>query len=183
MNVQKLLFTAALVAATPAMDVHAQDSSWYLGAKVGAASTDDRWIDDSDSSYGVLVGYRFNQALALEAEYTDFGDLRVDLDDLDIRSTRLEPRSWGLKVLGTLPITARIDLLGSVGYHSFDMDPRDEDGFRDVIGSRRSTDLFYGVGAQFNFESRLSLRAQVQRYEFRRSGDSDEASLSLMYNF
>lgn len=182
----KHLFTPALLGCLLAWQpVQAQDTDnhWYVGGKLGAASTDERWIDDDDTSYGLYAGYRFHRIFAIEAEYTDFGNLRVDLGDLEIRSSRLEPRTWGLRLVGHVPMTPRFDLLASIGYHSFDLDPRDDQGFRDVVGSRSSTDLFYGLGGQYNFSNRWSLRAQVQRYEFRRAGDSDEVSLGLHARF
>lgn len=183
MTLKPLLAPALICGLMACQTINAQDNHWYVGGKIGAASTDDRWIDDSDTSYGLYFGYRFHPTFAVEGEYTNFGNLRVNLSDLEIRTTQLEPRTWGVRLVGFWPISDRFDLLGGIGFHSFDLDPRDSQGFRDVVGSRRSTDLFYGVGAQFNFDNRLSLRAQVQRYEFRNAGDSDEVSLGLHVRF
>lgn len=183
MAFRKTLAACAISALLAPAMASATEPGFYVGGKVGAASTDERWIDDDDTSFGVYLGYRFTPHFAIEGEYTDFGNLQVNLSELEINNPRLEPRTWGIRALGFLPISDSFELLGGVGMHSFDLDPRDEQGFRDVVGSKSSTDLFYGVGGQFNFQGGLSLRAQYQRYELKQAGSSDEVSLGLHYRF
>lgn len=183
MTSKKTIVSLALCALLAPAAAFATEPGLYLGGKLGVASTDERWIDDDDTSFGVYLGYRFTRHFALEGEYTDFGNLEVSLSDLEINNPRLEPRTWGVRAVGFLPLSDSFELLGGVGLHSFDLDPRDEQGFRDVVGSKSSTDLYYGVGGQFNFQGGLSLRGQYQRYEFKRAGSSDEISLGLHYRF
>ncbi len=158
------------------------DPGFYFGGKGGASSTDSV-IDDSDNSLGIYGGYRINPYFAVEAEYTDFGKFDIRFRELEFDNPRLGPRTWGARAIGFMPINESFELLGSVGYHSFDLNPRDDTGFRDVIGSGSSTDLFYGVGAQFNFSGRVSLRTQYQRYEFKDAGKINELSLGVHYRF
>lgn len=183
MTIRKSIQATALAALFLPVAAFATDPGFYAGGKIGAASTDEEFIDDDDSSFGVYAGYRFNPYFALEGEYTDFGDLEVDLTDLDIGSSRAEPRSWGLKAVGFVPMGRNFELLGSIGYQSFDLDPRDGAGFRQLVGTDSSTDLFYGLGGQFNLDNGVSLRAQYQRYEFKQAGRSDELSLGVHYRF
>ncbi len=183
MKIRTVLLVVPLALYLVPMPAPATEPGFYLGGKLGAASTDEEWIDDDDSSFGAYFGYRFTPYFGLEAEYTDFGNLEVDLGDLDISNPRVEPRAWGLRAMGFMPVSERVELLAGAGMHSFDLDPSDDEGFRDLVGSRSSTDLMYGVGAQFTFENGLGLRAQYQRYEFKRAGRSDEVSLGLHYNF
>lgn len=183
MNIKKTLLAAAVTALILPASAFASDPGFYLGGKIGAASTDDRWIDDDDTSFGVYGGYRFNPYFALEGEYTDFGNLEVDLSELEINNARAEPRTWGLRAVGFVPITPNLELLGSIGLHSFDLDPSDQEGFREVVGSKTSTDLTYGIGAQYNFAGRVGLRTQYTRYEFKDAGSSDEISLGLHFRF
>jgi OmpA-OmpF porin, OOP family len=180
---KKTMIALALGALVLPMSAYAANPGFYVGGKIGAASTSQTFIDDDDTSFGIYGGYRFSPNFALEAEYTDFGNLEVDLSDLAINNARAEPRTWGVKAVGFVPIGTNFELLGSVGYHSFDLDPSDNQGFRDIVGSSSSTDLFYGIGGQFNFDGGLSLRAQYQRYEFKSAGRSDEISLGLHYRF
>jgi OmpA-OmpF porin, OOP family len=183
MKTNKTVPAIALAALFLPVSAFAVDPGFYVGGKFGGASTDQEFIDDDDTSFGAYLGYRFSPNFALEGEYTDFGDLEVDLRDLEINNARSEPRTWGLKAVGFVPLGRNFELLGSIGYHSFDLDPSDDAGFRQVVGSSSSTDLFYGIGGQFNFDNRLSLRGQFQRYEFKRAGRSDEISLGLHYRF
>lgn len=80
--------------------------------------------------------------------------------------------------------TARLafTVLGRIGYRAFDIDPHDDD-IRNAAGDSSSSDLFYGVGGQFDFTHRLSLRAQHQRYEFGGYGDPDEIGRGLRHTF
>lgn len=158
------------------------DPGFYLGGKVGASSTDSV-IDDSDTSLGIYGGYRINPYFAVEAEYTDFGKFDVRFRQLEFDNPRLGPRTWGARAIGFVPINENIELLGSIGAHSFDTNPRDDEGFREVVGSNSSTDLFYGLGAQFNFNGGMSLRTQYQRYEFKDAGKINELSLGVHYRF
>jgi OOP family OmpA-OmpF porin len=174
---------AALLAAGAPLSAIAAEPGFYVGGKFGAASVDDDFIDDDDTSYGAYFGYTVNRYFAVEAEYTNFGNLEVDIGELEIDNPDIEPRTFGVKAIGMYPIGDNFSLLGSIGYHSFDIDPQDGENIRDAIGDSSSSDIFYGVGGQFDFSNRLSLRAQYQRYEFRDYGNSDEISLGLHYTF
>lgn len=180
MNITKALIPAiALGLALPAT-AGAVDRGFYLGGKIGAASYEDRWIDESDTSFGVYGGYRFNPYFSLEGVYTDFGNVRGSLTPPELGVGSVEPRSFGVAAVGYLPVGPQLSLIGSAGLHSWEAD-RDAD-LHEAIGDRSSTDPFYGVGAQFDFTSNVSLRAQYQRFEFG-DGDNDEISLGLHYTF
>lgn len=183
MNMKKTLLAAAAAALILPAASFAAEPGFYLGGKIGASSSGKNALDDSDTGFGIYGGYRFNPYFALEGEYTDFGNIDVDLSSLDINNTRSKPRSWGLRAVGFVPVAQNFDLVGNIGYHSFDLDPSDDDGFRQVFGSPSSSDWTYGVGGQFNFANNLSLRTMYQRYEFGSAGRTDEISLGLHYSF
>lgn len=183
MNMKKTLLAAAATALLLPAASFAAEPGFYFGGKIGASSSGQNAFDDADTSYGLYGGYRFNQFFALEGEFTDFGNIEVDLSDLDFNNTRTQPRSWGMRAVGFMPINPNFDLMANIGHHSFDLNPRDDQGFRQVIGRSSSSDWTYGLGAQFNFANSLSLRTNYQRYEFREAGRSDEISLGLHYRF
>lgn len=182
MKINKALLPASLLALLLPVSAFAAEPGFYVGGKFGAASVDEDFIDDDDTSYGVYAGYTFNRYFALEGEYTNFGDLEVDIDDLEVDNPGVEPTSIGLKAVGMLPVSDNFTLLGSVGYHSYDLDPNGGDNLGDAIGDDSSTDLFYGVGAQFNFANNVSVRAMYDRFEFD-GPDADEISLGVQYTF
>ena len=173
------LLAAGLFCTAPAF---AAEPGFYVGGKIGAASVDGDFIDDDDTSWGAYAGYHFNEWFALEAVYTDFGDVEIDLDDFELETSDLEPDSIGLRAIGAFPMTERFDLLAGIGWHSYDLNPAGGDGLFDQIGDADSTDLFYGVGAQYNFANRVSIRAMYDRFEFD-GPDADEVSLAVQYTF
>ncbi len=139
------------VAARPGIsDVHAAERSpWYIGASMGRSvfssppSTPDTFasirasgsIDDLDlRSSGVRAygGFRVNPYFALEAGYTDFGDIRFVKSDrpcptlpgfillcpavpLDRTSGRITADGWNLSARGIVPLGERFELSGRLG--------------------------------------------------------------------
>ena len=168
-----------LFCATPAL---AAEPGFYIGGKLGAASVDGDFIDDDDTSWGAYAGFQFNDWLAIEGVYTDFGDVEVDLDDFEVETSDLEPDSIGLRAMGAFPVSERFDILAGIGWHTFDLNPAAGEELHDLLGDDSSTDLFYGIGAQFNFANNLSIRAMYDRFEFD-GPDADEISLGVQYTF
>ena len=173
---------SALLALLLPAAVQAAEPGFYVGGKVGAASVEGDFIDDDDTSYGAYAGYQFTPNFALEGVYTNFGNVDIDVDDLEVDSPGGEPDSIGLRGIGMVPVGERFDLLGAIGWHSFDLNPDSGEGLRDALGDSSSTDLFYGIGAQYNFRNSLALRVMYDRYEFR-DWDADEISLGLHWTF
>jgi OmpA-OmpF porin, OOP family len=182
-KIKKTILAAAVAALILPASAFANEPGFYFGGKVGTSTSSKGALEDAGTSYGLHGGYRFSPYFAMEGEFNDFGNIDVDLSSLDINNTRSKPRSWGVKALGLMPVNPNFDLFGSVGLHSFDLDPGDEEGFRQVIGSSSSTDMVYGVGGQFHFANSLTLRTQYQRYEFKDAGRTDEVSLGLQFRF
>ena len=177
----KLLPALLAAAFLPAAAI-AAEPGFYAGAKIGAASVESDFIDDDDTSYGAYAGWQFNPYFAVEGVYTNFGDVEVDLDDLEIENPGLEPDSIGVRALGTFPVGERFDILAGIGWHAFDLNPNTGDGLIDAIGDDSNSDLFYGVGAQFNFGNNFALRVMYDRFEFEGS-DADEISLGAHFTF
>ena len=173
---------ALLAAAFLPAAAFAAEPGFYAGGKLGAASVDGDFIDDDDTSYGAYAGWQFNPYFAVEGVYTNFGDVEIDLDDLDIDNPGLEPTSIGVRALGTFPVGERFDILAGIGWHSFDLNPNGGDDLVDAIGDDSNTDMFYGVGAQFNFGNNFAVRVMYDRFEFEGS-DADEISLGAHFTF
>lgn len=178
----KAALPALLAAALLPMSALAAEPGFYVGGKIGAASVDGDFIDDDDTSYGAYAGWQFNPYFAVEGVYTNFGDVSVDLTPPEIDNRGLEPDSIGVRALGTFPVGEQFDLLAGIGYHSFDLNPSGGEGLLDAVGDDSSTDLFYGVGVQFNFGTNWGVRAMYDRFEFEGT-DADEISLGVQYTF
>ena len=82
----KMMVAAALVTAMSAGNVLANEvDGFYLGGAIGTIGIDDGGlydntlqpitVDADDSTFKVIAGYQFNRIVAVEAQYTKYGDV------------------------------------------------------------------------------------------------------------
>ena len=131
-------------------------------------------LDDSDSGWGVTVGYRWGRYVAAELGFTNFGEALYDVDvtaefadgTIGIGEGSLRTRIQGpaLSVLGLLPVGTAFDLhlRGGVLFADTRERVRLVDEPYELDG--RSKDLFAGLGATWNFAENYSARLEYQRY-------------------
>ena len=173
---------ALLALLMPFAAAQAAEPGFYVGGKVGAASYDDEFLDEDDTSFGLYLGWRFNEWFAIEGDYTSFGDIEGSLTPPELGRGSVEPESLGVAAVGYIPFSEQFSAFGKAGFHSWDLNPEFGEDVEDVIGEDDSTDPYYGLGVQFDFQNNLALRAQYTRFEFG-DGDSDEVSVGLQYTF
>jgi hypothetical protein len=131
-------------------------------------------LDDSDSGWGVAVGYRWGRFIAAELGYTNFGealyqaDLAVEFPDGTIgigeNSVRTRIQGPAVSVLGMLPIGSAFDLHLRGGILFADTRERVRLGLEAFELDGRSRDLFAGLGATWNFAENYAGRLEYQRY-------------------
>jgi hypothetical protein len=177
-----LLTTAALgLVAAPA---YAADNGIYLGASVGQSGVtfeetvagEDFEFDTDSTGYKAILGWRFLDWLAVEANYVDLGS-----GDDNVAGTRIETDVNGisLSAVGFLPV-GPVDLFARVGAIDWKADVTASDlGFD---ASDDGTDLAYGVGAQFRVWS-LGVRAEYERYDISEADTVDMFSVGVTWTF
>jgi hypothetical protein len=177
-----LLTTAALgLVAAPA---YAADNGIYLGASVGQSGVtfeetvagEDFEFDTDSTGYKAILGWRFLDWLAVEANYVDLGS-----GDDNVAGTRIETDVNGisLSAVGFLPV-GPVDLFARVGAIDWKADVTASDlGFD---ASDDGTDLAYGVGAQFRVWS-LGIRAEYERYDISEADTVDMFSVGVTWTF
>jgi OmpA-OmpF porin, OOP family len=121
--------------------------SWYVGAEVGNAD----FGSDDDTAIKLLAGYQFHRNIAAEVAYGMLYD-----------KGGAEANALELVAVGMFPVANQLSILGKFGLAHIDADPGD-----------RNTEITWGIGAQYDFNRNLGLRAQWQRYET----DPDEVDL------
>lgn len=212
---------SAALALTPFLTAGAAESGFYIGATVGQSQMDvskddldwlvteilpvvegESSLDDSDTAFSGLVGYRFGKHIAVEAAYVDLGETRyrasglldtgdgfIDADlDLDIGAT-----GPALSVLGLLPVGQNWDLYARLGVFFADVEAGVSltDGFESASESVSDSgeEFFYGVGAAYNFAQRFAVRAEFTQYkdvgneESVGEADVNLLSLGVTYTF
>jgi OOP family OmpA-OmpF porin len=221
---------AALLAAaalTGAADARAADPGFYVGGLVGASSFDvdqgeldtllldafagagvdvtaaSSSLDDNDTGFGAVVGYRFLPWLAAEARYVDLGEATYDARGtlevvesapipIDLR-LKAGVKGPALSVLGILPFADRFEVYarGEVLFAETELEATatvagDSESESD---STNSTEFGVGVGVGANLGEHWAVRAEYERFldvgdeDDTGEGDVDLASLQVLYRF
>ena len=210
------VMTASLLAANPAQ---AQDntfinpdwasSAWYIGAGVGQsrANIDEPRLraslaangetvtgfskDQRDTGYKLFVGRQLNQYVAVEAGYFDLGkfDFQSTTSGNGVLNGQAGFRGVNLDLLGQLPLSQRLSLLGRVGMHYTKTNTEFSGnrllGSTNTHASERKLNAKLGLGLEYKFSEALALRGEVERYRLNDAvgnrGDADLYSVSLVY--
>ena len=210
------VMTASLLAAQAAQ---AQDntfinpdwanSAWYIGAGVGQsrATIDEPRLraslaangetvtgfskDQRDTGYKLFVGRQLNQYVAVEAGYFDLGkfDFQSTTSGNGVLNGQAGFRGVNLDLLGQLPLSQRLSLLGRVGMHYTKTNTEFSGnrllGSTNTHASERKLNAKLGLGLEYKFSEALALRGEVERYRLNDAvgnrGDADLYSVSLVY--
>lgn len=153
-------------------------------------------MDDKDTAFGALAGYRFSPYIALEAAYVDLGSAQYagsllvedgfDASEIDGNAS-ISSSGPSLSVVGTLPVGDSFELYGKAGVFFADTQVRfNVQGF----GESRSAsgeNAAFGIGAAWNITPSWTTRLEFQRYsdvgddEETGQGDIDLLSLGIVY--
>ncbi|MFA7554994.1 MAG: porin family protein [Spongiibacteraceae bacterium] len=184
-----MLIAGATVASSSVMAASepTNESGVYLGANYGYLKVDseDDFDDDKDAIQG-LIGYRFNNYIAVEGSVIDFGSYGEKL-------AKASTDGYTFAVKGSLPLAERFGLYVKLGQLWSETDYK-------VAGFKGSDDddaLFYGGGASFNLTENLVLNAEYIVYDIDLNADKvsedvddtdfetdfEHASLGLEYRF
>ena len=182
------------VAALPA----AAQVRWYAAASAGQARTGIEYVrsveggianqetqetsfDDNDAAWKLSGGMRFNRNVALEVSYVDLGKISTSTRGLGGNFTQpfgldvtRKVRGVGLDVVGTLPLSARLGLLGRAGLYRMnvkaDLSLVDDITFTTAPNDRsraiesREDIPHVGLGLQFHAAPRWTVRAEYEKF-------------------
>lgn len=172
-----LVASPALAARSHDSDNQKRASKGYIGVSGGQNKVDDPSITTSTTGYSVFAGYSFNNFVAAELAYTNFGTL--DLGS----STTLAGNATSLSAVGTLPLGKIFSLFGKVGYANTST-------IINVSGTALPAETVsgatYGAGFQFNMGQRAAVRISYDSYNIMFSTvtyRSNLASLGLLFKF
>lgn len=192
---KKLSLIGALVLALPsaamAQGFTGADSGWYLGGGIGQSQIDvdlsdsepGTTLDDKGTSFRIFGGYQFNKHFGVELGYSDLGEAKGN--EPGFGAFAFEAKAWDLVAVGTLPLANSFSLIGKLGFYKGDID---FSGGGESL-SESNTDLTYAIGAQYDFNKNLGVRAEWQQYksmgkqETLGESDVDVFGISVLYRF
>lgn len=155
----------------------AQDAGWYIGGSYGMTTYDlggvpaGVSIDDSDTGFKLFGGFQFTKNWGAEAGYVDFGKASLS----GPASGDVGITAFTFAGTGTLPLGQNFSLVGKLGLAMWDTNGSASSG-------DNGTDLYYGVGARYDFNKNLGLVADYEVVDT--ENDSvNMISLGVRYKF
>ncbi|MGH8669669.1 MAG: porin family protein [Burkholderiales bacterium] len=164
-----MLGAAAMAVSAGAMAQQA-DTGLYLGASIGQADLE----IDKDTAWKIFGGYQLNRTFAVELGYTNLGEASETV--LGVPATA-EATAWEVIGVAKFPVANQFSVYGLAGIAMVEAEGR----AGGITVSDDSTELTFGVGAQYDVSRNLGVRAQWQRYGA--DEDIDVISLGVVWKF
>jgi len=193
--------------------VAAADSGGYIGFSAGQSKTNldgneidtslasiglgsSTSVDDSDFGFKLYGGYQFNKNFALEAGYTDLGELKSHTVITSGSSGTLDGKwkaySIDISAVGILPVNEKFSLFGRAGVSFWNLDfdlTGSGPGSGTLSESESGVGPLLAFGASFDIARQFILRAEYERHfdlgkdDTTGKGDVDLLSIGLVYRF
>lgn len=187
------------------------NSAWYMGAGIGQSrlDMDSRQVrdlsangqtvtsysaDERDVGYKLFAGKQLNKYFALELSYFDLGEFnyRATTTGGGVLASQTEYRGGALDLVGQLPLTERLSLLGRAGLQYTKASTSFSGNRLNALGNpnppnegRRNAKV--GLGIEYKLTEALALRGEVERLRVNDAagnrGDIDFGTVSLVYKF
>ena len=194
------LVAAALVLGF-ASTATAQPESAYYGLSVGSFDYSEEpeppfftGIDDSASSWKLMVGYQFSEHLMVEGA---LGKTSVISDRATISDPFLGPpftvdfntefQSLVVRLLGVMNFDSGLTVLGGIGWAEMNQDidlVDNRPGVPGVSGDQDVSEPTYFAGVQYDLD-RFAIRLAYEKYDFDTpfftEGDIEETSVTFFY--
>ncbi|MBI2308001.1 MAG: porin [Rhodocyclales bacterium] len=188
------------------------EGNWYVGGSIGRASVDGQNVDkdvaallrddygatavhsssdDTDTSYKLFAGYKFNKNFAIEGGYADFGRFKASAGGVigtpvEIKG-KIDSYAVFVDAVGSLPLNDSFSLFGKAGAaytHTKLKVSGSWGGFTDSISESDSEVVpKLGVGAEYNITKSVAVRAEYEHYfnvgDKNNTGESDVGVWSL----
>jgi OmpA-OmpF porin, OOP family len=155
---------AALAILVPASSF--ADTGLFVAASVGSAELNETFdgfdVDASSTAYRLSAGWRFNDYLALEAGYHNFGRFDQEHDAAGLPAEiSLKADGFTLGGVGNLPLNHRWALFARFGAFFWDGDADINNVTR---ATPEDTNMYLGAGARLALSDRFSLTADGSHY-------------------
>lgn len=176
----------ALSISTPtlALEMSAPEG-WYLEGNVGVSriSNVSYVKNNSGAAYNFNLGYKFMPYAALEAGYASYRNATIEVGSTKVGD--LAVYSYDIAAKGIVPISnSGVDIFAKLGVAHLRSNAATSTAFNNVSASGNATNVFLGVGGQFNIMQELGIVLQWQRAQgSNNTGTEDLFSVGLAFIF
>jgi len=133
--------------------------SFYAGAELGSSEVG----SETDTAMRAFVGFQFHPNIAVELGYGFLYDKGAT-----------EVSALELAAVGMYQVAPQISVLGKVGFANIEVDTG--------TGSEDSTELLFGIGAQYDVTRNLGARLMFTRY-MAEGDDADVIGIQVIWRF
>jgi len=191
-----IALATASFAAVPVVS-HAEDNSngnggFFVNGNAGRTNLDKGLYNDSDTGYGVNVGYRWainpSVALGVEGGYTDLG--KFDAKDGSLGLPRASVKGWTAGVNGHFNLTPQWYVSARGGLFRADVKGASaglSNGTPTYVFTSDTSDKYYaGAGVGYDFSNNLSLGVNYDYFKTAKNDvnlDPNLLSVSAEYRF
>lgn len=169
-------------------------SGFYMGAALGTTKHNlkksdfgpvggiQARLDDSDRAGKVFGGYQFNPNVAIEAQYLDLGTSAAKYTSASTVSTKeYTVHAMSIAAVGSLPVSNDLSLFAKIGSAATTTKTRVNSTSLGVASTSKSTVLLVGVGATYQINDTLHLRAEYERLgQVGKASDTGRATPSAL---
>ena len=196
MKIFSLLVLCALSSSLYATeDTH----GFYIGGALGWVNTDLKidparlfsethtqvQLDETDSGWKLMTGYRLGRYLSAEFAYTDLGQIEAHTNTPIKANSNVNGLS--LSGIAMLPLGENFSLTGRLGLYRWDRSASTLISglgqLTSVVADDNGTDMVLGVGLNWHLFSRFALRAEWEHFNDLSDQGYDLYSAALLYHF
>ena len=157
-------------------------------------------LTDKNLRYGLKLRYQLSPLMAIETHYNNLRSTNALADSLNAyvsAATRATAKSYGLDLLGTIPVIDRLSVTGRAGLQTVRNDANFSSSYSTmdmaIIGAPRIfSQARFGFGMQYAISKSVGLRLELEHY-YRLSGSTsntfgsafsaDNISLGVQFRF
>lgn len=183
-------FGGSLGHATSETSIDESDVNAFFAAR-GVTTTSE--VDDGDLGWKVYGGYDFNKYIGIELAYVDLGEAEVSATSsapfVASASASADADGFAFAVVARYPLNQQIDLFGKLGGFIWEAEA---DASITVAGVTAAVagfaeddgnSVMFGLGAEYEFNDNIGIRAEWERFEQVANSDVDMFSIGLEYDF
>lgn len=165
MKTPSIMVAAALAAMLPTAAL--ADSGPFVAASIGRADLSEDFdgfdVDTDATAYRISAGWRFNDYIAVEGGYHNFGRFKQTLDIAGtLTDVSLQADGFTLGGIANLPVGDRVSLFVRAGSFFWDGDAAINGA---TTATPADTNFYFGAGARVALSGGLSATADLSRYD------------------
>lgn len=187
-----LALVPAIGSAQPYFGIDVGGAHWDIPADEVQDGSVRGELEDGDTTFGLRLGYAFNDRFAIEAAYRDLGEAKATGQSNGsgffwcagaIEATT-EATTLDLTFVGNVELGAGWSLFGRAGIARWDAEAEFRDSCGTLSGDDDGTEVTYGAGLEYRLSEATSIRGEWQRYpEVFDEYDVDVITAGFQYRF